>query len=127
MSEKEAIQRQIDQLRAGKQIEQLPAAAGDDQDVERQDATVGASMSKEQLQQQIDELRAGKAAAVDAVDTERLPLTSVVPEAVPKTAPDTDLEDQPPMVLVWTAKMASIDEVTVNFLLRRTVVKPAGI
>lgn len=102
MGEKEAILRQIDQLRAGKPIEQLPAAAADNQDVEQQAATV------EQLQQQIDELRAGKAAA-DVADTERHSLTSI-PEAVP----GTDSEDQPSLVLMWTAKMATIDEVTAH-------------
>lgn len=106
MSEREAIQQQIEQLRTGKQIEQLPVAAADDQDVERQAETVGASMSKEQLQQQIEELRAGKAAAV--ADTERQSLTSV-PEAVR----DTNSEDQPSTMSVCTAKMAFIDEVTV--------------
>ena len=104
MSEKEAIQRQIEQLRAGKTVEQVPPAAADDQDVEQQAATVGASTSKEQLQQQIEELRAGKAAAGDVADTERQSLTSL-------PVSGTDSEDQPSLVLMWTAKMAAIDEV----------------
>lgn len=100
-SKQEAIQQQIQELRAGK----VPALAADDQDVERQAATGDASRSKEEIQQRIEEVRAGKAIA----DTERQSLT-----AATAPVPDADTEDQPSTVLVWSTKMASIDEVTTH-------------
>ena len=107
-SKQEAIQRKIQEIRDGK----VPVAAVDDQDVERQAATGDASRSKEDIQQRIQAIRDGKASA----DTERQSLTVAIAPLKDTRAPlkDTDIEDQPSTVLVWSTKMANIDEVTTH-------------